>query len=209
MELDFTRFNELFKQDSTQEQDEKPSEIQSEQFEDSEEYKTTIEQQNSLQGDLDGLEGIRKLQLEIDTSAKIYKEYQDNMKLSGQLQTEILKGAKNGESVYILLLKACKVISLMTSNNLFYSQLEGDIRAVYGDGLLQEQPLREKLADVEEQQMKKDIKNMTTREAEIFCSDPDNWIEVLRRIKKQNEEKKQLQEEIEILKKTLSFYLRN
>ena len=60
--------------------------------------------------------------------AGVYKEYQQNIKTSSQLQTEILKGARAGEDIYSLFLKAVKAISLMTSNTLFYSQIEGDIR---------------------------------------------------------------------------------
>lgn len=99
-----------------------------------------------LELNTEGLEGIRQLQREadrkkqdIDRSLAIYREYQQNIKTSSQLQTELLKGARAGEDIYSLFLKAVKAISLMTSNNLFYSQLEGDIRAIYGRGL-QEAP---------------------------------------------------------------------
>ena len=44
--------------------------------------------------------------------------------------------------IYSLFLKAVKAISLMTSNTVFYSQLEGDIRAIYGHGLLDPLPLQ-------------------------------------------------------------------
>lgn len=84
------------------------------------------------------LEAVRE-QEERKRTLEIYREYQQNIKTSSQLQTEILKGARAGEDIYSLFLKAVKAISLMTSNNLFYTQLEGDIRAIYGRGL-QEAP---------------------------------------------------------------------
>lgn len=47
------------------------------------------------------------------------------------------------------LLKACKTISLVTSNSVFYSQIEGDIRAIYGAGLLEPKPLELELEEVQ------------------------------------------------------------
>ncbi|MCD7837361.1 MAG: hypothetical protein LUG65_00420 [Clostridiales bacterium] len=81
------------------------------------------------------------VKLERERSLAICKEYQQNIKTSGRLQTDILKGAQAGESIYSPFLKACKAVSLMTSNSLFYSQLESDIRAVCGYGLLGPLPL--------------------------------------------------------------------
>lgn len=76
-------------------------------------------------------------------SLEVYRAYQENTKTSSQLQTEILKGLQAGEDVYSLFLKAAKAISLMTSNKLFYSQIEADIEAIYGRGL-QYKPLLQK-----------------------------------------------------------------
>lgn len=53
---------------------------------------------------------------------------------------------KAGENVYNLFLKAVKAISLMTSNSLFYSQIEADTRAIYGEGLQEQAPLKCELA---------------------------------------------------------------
>lgn len=79
-------------------------------------------------------------------SLEVYKTYQENIKRSSQLQTEILNGIKAGESVYSLFLKASKAISLMTSNTLFYTQIEADTLAIYGEGLQQKEPLEFQLA---------------------------------------------------------------
>ena len=148
MELDFTRLNSL-----AFIAPKKPSETQKGEGE----YKTPIEAKKPLETLTEGLEGINKLQREadrkkqdIDRSLAICREYQQNIKTSSQLQTEILKGVRAGEDIYSLFLKAVKVISLMTSNTVFYSQLEGDIRAIYGQGLLDPLPLQIELQQVQE-----------------------------------------------------------
>lgn len=158
MELDLTRLNSLAFTDFKREQEKKQApESPTEPRNASGEYKTIADDKKPLETLVDGLEGIHKLQrqadakkMDIDRSLAICKEYQQNIKTSSQLQTEILKGAKAGESVYSLLLKACKAISLMTSNSVFYSQLEGDIRAIYGQGLLDPLPLQIELQETQE-----------------------------------------------------------
>ena len=158
MELDLTRLNNLAFADFKREQEKKQApESPTEPRNASGEYKTIADDKKPLETLVEGLEGIHKLQrqadakkMDIDRSLAICKEYQQNIKTSSQLQTEILKGAKAGESVYSLLLKACKAISLMTSNSVFYSQLEGDIRAIYGQGLLDPLPLQIELQETQE-----------------------------------------------------------
>ena len=63
--------------------------------------KTLTEPKKPLETLTEGLEGIHKLQRQadakkqdIDCSLAICREYQQNIKTSSQLQTEILKGAK-------------------------------------------------------------------------------------------------------------------
>jgi hypothetical protein len=79
---------------------------------------------------------------------EMYKEYQNNIRLSGGLQTELTKGAREGEPAYNLLLKAVKVISLMTGNKLFYTQIYKDIVAIYGEGLKEQIPIEWELDEV-------------------------------------------------------------
>lgn len=155
MELDLTRLNSLAFRGFSGEKiaPKKPAELQTEQGE----YKTLAEPKNGLKTHAEGLEGINKLQREadrkkqdIDRSLAICREYQQNIKTSSQLQTEILKGARDGADIYSLFLKAVKAISLMTSNTVFYSQLEGDIRAIYGQGLLDPLPLQIEIQQVQE-----------------------------------------------------------
>lgn len=177
MELDLTRLNSLAFTDFKREQEKKQApESPTEPRNASGEYKTIADDKKPLETLVEGLEGIHKLQrqanakkMDIDRSLAICKEYQQNIKTSSQLQTEILKGAKAGESVYSLLLKACKAISLMTSNSVFYSQLEGDIRAIYGQGLLDPLPLQIELQETQERLTR--LREALNREIELDAKD--------------------------------------
>ena len=91
-----------------------------------------------------------KRRSEIERAQRIIQEHQRNVKDTNRIQTEILKGVKAGESVYTLFLKAIKSISLMTADNLFYSQVEADIAAIYGAGLLEPKPLEMEIEAIEE-----------------------------------------------------------
>lgn len=122
------------------------------------EYKTLTEPQKPVDGLTEGLEGqqAKKLYLEAQReredhqrSLEAYRAYQENTKRSEQLQSEILKGIKAGEDVYSLFLKAAKAISLMTSNTVFYGQIEADLTAIYGRGLLYKPPLQNELQDTQ------------------------------------------------------------
>ena len=158
MELDFTKLNSLAFVDFSEIPPEKqPSKMPTETLLEPWGYKTPLEEENALQGLTEGLQGIQILQGKADTNKEekeralaVYREYQKNIILSGQLQTDILKGAKRGEDIYSLFLKAVQAISLMTSNTVFYSQLNDDIRAIYGAGLLEPKPLELELEEVQE-----------------------------------------------------------
>lgn len=123
------------------------------------EYKPIPEQKKPVEGLKNGLEGQQAKQLYLESqreaqdhqrSLEVYKAYQDNIKTSSQLQTEILKGIKAGEDIYSLFLKAAKAISLMTSNTAFYSQIEADTRAICGAGLNYKAPLQNELQEAQE-----------------------------------------------------------
>ena len=86
---------------------------------------------------------------EKDRNLEVYRTYQENIKRSGQLQTDILKGARAGEDIYSLFLKAVQAISCMTSNKTFYSQVEADLISIYGIGLQQPAPLKLELMDTQ------------------------------------------------------------
>lgn len=121
------------------------------------------EPQKPVQGQINGLEREQAKQLFLQAtreqedhrrSLEVYREYQENIKTSSQLQTSILKGIKAGEDVYSLFLKAAKAISLMTSNTLFYNQTEEDLIAIYGRGLQEKPPLQMELEGVQERLQK-------------------------------------------------------
>lgn len=116
------------------------------------------EPQKPTQGQINGLEREQAKQLFLQASREredhrrsleVYRTYQENIKTSSTLQTQILKGIKAGEDVYSLFLKAAKAISLMTSNSLFYSQTEEDLIAIYGRGLQEKPPLQMELKEVQ------------------------------------------------------------
>lgn len=137
----------------------RPSKTPSETILEGRRYKTITEPQKPAERLTEGLEGQQAKKLYLDTqreredhqrSLEVYRAYQENIKASSQLQTEILKGIKAGEDVYSLFLKAAKAISLMTSNKLFYTQIEADTRAIYGAGLNYKPPLQHELQDTQE-----------------------------------------------------------
>jgi hypothetical protein len=92
----------------------------------------------------------RQEKAEHERTIEVYREYQKNIRESGSLRTDILKGAKAGEPPVALLLKAVKCISLMTGDTVFYSQLEGDIKSIYGAGLLEPEPLKIEIQETRE-----------------------------------------------------------
>ena len=103
---------------------------------------------SGTRGNTAGDTGIKQLQREIDqkTNEKqkalmVYQEYQKNIKLSSQLQSEIMKGLQSGEDIYTLFLKAMQIVSLTTSNKAQYNITEQYIREIYGYGLGNPAPL--------------------------------------------------------------------
>ena len=68
--------------------------------------------------------------------SEVYKQYQQNVRLTETLQEEILQGSRRGEDPCSLLLKAAKAISLMIGDNgLFCNEVSKGMRAVYGQAL--------------------------------------------------------------------------
>lgn len=67
--------------------------------------------------------------------AKVWKEYQAHIRETEMLQTEIMKGAKAGESLASLLLKCARALSLTTGSDTFREQVERSLMAVYGEAL--------------------------------------------------------------------------
>lgn len=77
---------------------------------------------------------VRKLNKKadiIDEAKKVYIEHQKARKESQTLQWEIMKGVNDGEDIKELFLKAVKTISLMTGTDVFYTQIERQIKGKY------------------------------------------------------------------------------
>jgi len=70
-----------------------------------------------------------------------YTEYQTNIREAGDLRSQILKGSREGEAPIALFLKACECISQMTGEKLFSEQVEQDLKAIYGEALLEPIPV--------------------------------------------------------------------
>ena len=168
MELNLDRLNGLRFVDF---QEKQPAKTPTDELLGAEEYKTSAEQENALKRQLEGLQGLQRKadqnKAEKDRNLEVYRTYQENIKRSGQLQTDILKGARAGEDIYSLFLKAVQAISLMTSNTVFYSQLEEDIKTIYGRGLQEPAPL---LLEIQQAQTRLN----KLREAEQRETEPDS-----------------------------------
>ena len=129
-------------------------------------------------------------QREIEEARRVYATYQDNIKLSGELQTAILKGLKSGADITDLFLKACKAISLMTSNSVFYTQAEADLKAIYGIGLKQPGAIQKELDEVRQrltmltrpelQQEPEDSRNRINRAIKAHQDRENQLIELLK-----------------------------
>lgn len=137
---------------------EQPPEQPTEQLLGSKPIEVSLELKSRLQGLTEAREGqeqapqLKRLytteQADHIRSLNMYKDYQNNIKAAGQLRTEILKGTRAAEDSLSLLLKACKCISCMTGDKLFYEQIEADVVSIYGLGLGEPEPIRKELEEV-------------------------------------------------------------
>lgn len=181
MDLDFTRLDKLGLEGFTEEAPEKsPSKTLSEPRKGSGEYKNPARSETPSEGLTEGLGALQRKadrnKAEKDRSLEVYRHYQENIRRSGQLQTDILKGLKAGEDIYSLFLKAVEVIGLMTDNGVYLTQIKGDLRSIYGKGLQEPAPLRLDLAETEERLAR-------LREAEARETEQDSLQRIKRAIK--------------------------
>lgn len=176
MELDFTGLNNIAlseaQRDFTDLLDEietleapesNETEIDLEEF--SKLWKSPKEDQREAQRDFIGDRARVSLQREQEEHKRLqeaYREQQTNILRAGELRADILKGVKAGEPAQLLLLKAVECIAKMTGDTLFYSQTEKDLKAIYGEALLQKEPLELELKGVEDRLKK--LKEARARE---------------------------------------------
>lgn len=66
---------------------------------------------------------------------EVYRRQQEAIKQTEQIQADIAKGIRNGESMTTLFLLAVKGLSLATGNSVLYTQAAADVKAIYGRGL--------------------------------------------------------------------------
>lgn len=154
MELNLDRLNKLaFAGFSEEAPEKRPSTTPTEPLLEGGQYKTSTREEKPAEGLTEGLGALQleadRNKAEKDRSLEICRRYQENIRKSEQLQTDILKGARAGEDIYSLFLKAVEAISCMTSNPLFLSQIEGDIKTIYGRGLQEPAPLRLELRETQ------------------------------------------------------------
>jgi len=113
----------------------------------------TSENTNAAAGEI---EALNKLQRKIDKRqgekaeiTAIFKEYQENTKATGILRADILKGIAAGENIYKLFLLAAEAIARTTNEPGFYSMVEKNLLAVYGEGLGEPGAVEVELAQVQ------------------------------------------------------------
>lgn len=70
---------------------------------------------------------------------EVYAHYQDDIRQTEQLSTEILKGLQCGEPLAKLFLKAVKALSLCTDNKVEYDIIEDTLLTVYGSAFHDEE----------------------------------------------------------------------
>lgn len=63
---------------------------------------------------------------------EVYAHYQDNIRKTELLSTEILKGLQSGEPLAKLFLKVVRALSLCTNNKVEYDIVEDTLLTVYG-----------------------------------------------------------------------------
>lgn len=95
---------------------------------------------------------IRRLEQERrerDRVRRVYATYQENIKRTEFLISDITKGIQTGEAPLSLLLKALECISLTTGDTQIYTDGKENLRAVYGWGLSDPAPLQQELREAQ------------------------------------------------------------
>lgn len=144
MQLDFTGLNQIgaaadFKEEPQKKQ---AAQIAQERRDAPGEYKNTSGAENAATGLTEGYSASPTLQREADqrkqtlqSAADVYKRYQENIKATELLQSQVLKGIRAQEDIYSLFLKATKALSLTISNREFYAQILRELPESYPEAL--------------------------------------------------------------------------
>lgn len=74
-------------------------------------------------------------QKQLEDSARILKEYQNNKRLTNELVAEITKGLQQGADIYDLFLKAVEALAYATNDKALHKRIRDNLKAIYGIGL--------------------------------------------------------------------------
>lgn len=136
MDIDFTKLNALSQNSALRDfEDETDSETRPKEAVESQETSNKLQIQADKNKDLK------------EQYQAVYDEYQVNTQIAQTTMNEITLGVKHGTNIYILFLQATKVIAKLTNDKAFESQINEDIRAIYGIGLEEHQALEIELTD--------------------------------------------------------------
>lgn len=72
-----------------------------------------------------------QIQKDHKRAKQIYSTYSNNRKLTRGLRAEIMQGVREGQNIYLLFLKAIKVIEVLVSDPVFYNTIEADIKTLH------------------------------------------------------------------------------
>lgn len=76
-----------------------------------------------------------KQQQEKQQAFEVYKKYQENIRKTESISTDILKGLQRGESLATLFLQAVRAYTLCTGNKAEYDIIADTLQTVYGKAL--------------------------------------------------------------------------
>jgi hypothetical protein len=80
--------------------------------------------------------------------SEIFRDYEENRKITELILAQLEKGTAAGEDIHILFLEAAEAISRMRGEPSFYEQMEKNIMAIYGVAFGQQKPLERKINDM-------------------------------------------------------------
>lgn len=69
---------------------------------------------------------------------RTYIKYQEAIKKTEHLKTEVMKGTANGIDLALLLTKACKCLAILADDEQFYNIVTDNINTIYGKGYQRE-----------------------------------------------------------------------
>lgn len=88
-------------------------------------------------------------QKQLEDSARILKEYQNNKRLTNELVAEITKGLQQGADIYDLFLKAVEALAYATNDKALHKRIRDNLKAIYGIGLKEPRALELETEDTQ------------------------------------------------------------